>query len=279
MTAFEIRDSGEYSTEYPRLAEALGVHGASPAQDEVEFLTDLTRPNRYAFGMLPPPDTFFAAACTSILNPPVAIEIGTASGFSAAVLAKIMALRREQDGSRLDGILVHTIDYKAQAPDDPTKPVGFGIALIAPELLPHIAVHPLKESSRCHELVPPGELAFAFVDGNHRHPWPLLDVLRVQQVIRDGWILLHDIDLPGLTERARAAGEQIAHFPGAGAQHVFDFWPGEKVSGGNIGAIKTPKRQPSLRGFVEKLRGLPAEVSPASWSKRWRDIDELLQAF
>lgn len=279
MTTFDICDVRRYRSEYRVLAQALGVPSALPAPGEVEFLCELTETRRSSFGMLPVPDILFAAALASILSPQVVIEIGTASGFSAAVLARMIALRRQQADAMPNGTLVHTIDYKAQYCEDPTKPVGFGIELLTPELREHIAVHPLQDSSYCRQLLRFGELLLAFVDGNHRHPWPLLDVLQIQRLMRSGWILMHDIDLPALTERARAAGQRVDYVPSSGAKYVFDFWPGDKISGGNIGAIKTPENPRSLRSFVAKLRQLPPEVSAGSWKKRWRDIDELAKEF
>jgi hypothetical protein len=277
VTTFGICDVDAYRREYPRLARALGVSSTSPAPGEVEFLSEVTAPNGYSFGMLPVPDIFFAAALASILRPQVVVEIGTASGFSAAVLAKMVALRQQQIGATTGGTFVHTIDYKAQYSEDPTKPVGFGIELMTPELRKHVEVHPLQDSSYCRQLLQSGELMFAFVDGNHRHPWPLIDVLQIQGLMRNGWILMHDIDLPA--EGARTAGYRLDYFPSSGAKHVFDFWPGEKISGGNIGAIRIPGTPRSLRGFVEKLRQFPPEVSAGSWNKRWRDIGELAKEF
>jgi hypothetical protein len=100
-------------------------------------------------------------------------------------------------------------------------------------------------------------------------------VLRVEQLMQRGWILMHDVDLPGLIERAVAAGRKVDHVPVYGAKHVFDLWPYEKVRSGNIGAIRIPKNRKSLGAFLARLRELPSEVSPGSWSKRWRAIDAL----
>jgi hypothetical protein len=279
VTTFDIGDVRRYRSEYPVLAQVLGVPGARPAPGEVEFLCELIETRRPSFGMLLAPDILFAAALASILSPQVAIEIGTASGFSAVVLAKMMALRGQQVDAMPNGTLVHTIDSKAQYCEDPTKAVGFCIELLAPELRDQIAVHPSQDSSYCRQLLRSGELMLAFVDGNHRHPWPLLDVLQIQRLMRSGWILMHDIDLPAHAERARAAGQPVDYVPSSGAKYVFDSWPGDKISGGNIGAIKTPEDQRSLRDFVAKLRQLPPEVSAGSWKKRWRDIDELAKEF
>ena len=275
METFNITDADQYCSEYGRLGDALGVAGATLAPGEIEFVREATAPRGFTFGMLTPPDIFFAAAVTSILRPQVAIEIGTASGSSAAIIAKMIALRQTQAGANGSGTIVHTIDNKANYVFDPTKLVGFAIDLMTPELRDRIVVHAQQDSSHCRQLMSGAELTFGFVDGNHRHPWPLFDVLQIQQLIDRGWILLHDIDLPGVIERTIAGGQQVDHQPAYGAKHVFDFWPDEKISAGNIGAIKIPADRRSLDRFVARLRDLPCEVTPGSWKKRWRTIDDV----
>lgn len=275
METFNITDADQYCSEYGRLGKALGIAGATPAPGEVVFVREATEPRSFPFGMLTPPDIFFAAAVTSILRPQVAIEIGTASGSSAAIIAKMIALWQEQAGATSSRPVVHTIDNKTDYVFDSAKPVGFAIDLMTPELRDRIAVHAPQDSSHCCQLLGGNELTFAFVDGNHRHPWPLFDVLQIQQLMKRGWILLHDINLPDLIKRAVAAGQEVVHEPVYGAKYVFDFWPDEKISAGNIGAIKIPADRRSLGRFVTKLRELPYEVRPGSWSKRWRSIDSL----
>ncbi len=276
MTTFELSDIETYRREYSRLATSLGVAEASPAPGEIEFLKHVTTPGRFLFGMLTPSDLLFAGAVASILRPSFMIEIGTASGFSAAVLAKTISLRLEEQGSVVTGPIVHTIDKKTQYPVDPTQPVGFAIDLVSPGLRDLVAVHAPRDSSCCAQLVERGDLTFAFIDGNHQHPWPLLDVVQICRLMRAGWILLHDIDLPGVIARAHAAGQQINYPTGAGAKHVFDYWPSEKISAGNIGAIKICEDRWWLRKWVAKLRELPSQVTAGSATKRWREIDALL---
>ena len=263
MARFEIRDADVYRSEYGRLARALGVATASPAAGEVEFLSEVTTPGRFPFAMMPRPDVFFLGAIASLLRPRLAIEIGTASGFSAAVLAKVIALRWQEIGALPAGVFVHTIDLKEEDRRDVIRPIGYAIDLIAPELHDQIGIHPLQDSSYCRHLVRAGQLNLAFVDGNHQHPWPLSDVLQLRSLMEIGWILLHDIDLPA------------AYVPRLGAKYVFDSWPGEKIGAGNIGAIKIPEDRSSLGAFVGKLRELPSEVSPNGWKRRWCEIDAL----
>jgi methyltransferase family protein len=275
MLTVEMAHIGQYLTEYPRLAAALDKAGAEPAPGEMEFLAEITARDWRGIGMLPPADALFAAAVTSILAPPSAIELGTASGFSSAIIAKIMALREAERGAPGTSPLLHTIDKCADFPPDPTKPIGFAIDLVAPELRERIALHPLHDSSFCEDLPPDRGLRFAFIDGNHRHPWPLVDVLRIQARMSGGWILLHDIDLPATIARAQAEGRAGDLQPVSGAKHVFDFWPDTKLAAGNIGVVRVPSDRSSLGKLIMPLRDFPAEVSAGSWTKRWREIDGL----
>jgi len=276
MQTFDLPNFDRYCRDYRQLGEALGVAGTKPAPGEVDFLRAVTTPCRFDFGMLSPPEIFFAAGVTSILSPRMALEIGTASGFSAAIIAKMMALRLEESESGNGATLVHTIDKNATCSFDHSKPIGFGIELMAPELRKRIALHPRCESSRCGDIVRQGETTLGFVDGNHRHPWPLSDLMQLLQVMESGWILLHDIDLPGMVERARAAGQAVECAPDSGAKLIFEHWPGRKISSGNIGAIEVPLDLDSLGKFVEKLRAVPSEVGPRRALKQWRTVEALM---
>ncbi len=278
MESFHLPNLDRYCGDYGRLARALGVADATPAPGELEFLRVVTTPKRFDFGMLSPSEIFFAAAVTSILRPRLALEIGTASGSSAAIIAKMIALRLAESGREISGPLIHTIDKRADYVFDPTKPIGFAIEEMTPELGHQIALHPRRSSLHCREIVGGAEVTLAFIDGNHRHPWPLSDVLQIQALMKSGWILMHDIDLPGLIASALASGQKVEHAPASGAKHVFDYWPEEKIRSGNIGAIKIPADRGSLGDFVARLRDLPAEVSPGSWTKQWRVIDSLMNS-
>ena len=99
----------------------------------------------------------------------------------------MISLRLEEQGCVVAGPIVHTIDKKTHYPLDTNQPVGFAIDLVSPGLRDLVAVHTLQDSSCCAQLVERRDLTFAFVDGNHQHPWPLLDVLRIHRLCgRDG---------------------------------------------------------------------------------------------
>jgi len=278
MESFQLLSLERYQRDYTSLGEALGVAGAKPAPGELDFLRRVSGPSRFGFGMLEVSEIFFAAGATSILRPRMALEIGTASGSSAAIIGKMIALRLEESGGDDRKPLLHTIDKSATCSFDHSKPIGFGIELITPELGNRIVVHPQCDSSSCGEFVRPGQATLGFIDGNHRHPWPLFDLLQLLQVVENGWILLHDIDLPGTVRRARAAGKAVECDPDSGAELVFRHWPGRKISSGNIGVIEVPPDSDWLGKFVEKLRAVPSEVNPQRALKQWRMIDSLVAA-
>jgi hypothetical protein len=78
-------------------------------------------------------------------------------------------------------------------------------------------------------------LDLIFIDGDHRHPWPLLDVLHLApSARREAWIALHDIALPRLYPEYQIYGPTW----------LFAAWPAEKIAGAgdaqNIGAVRLP---------------------------------------
>ena len=115
-------------------------------------------------------------------------------------MASLMALAEDAPGRATP--LVDTVDVKTHCLFDGTKPVGFFIGEIAPEVAPRVRIHTERDSFAAPELFEPRSLDFAFIDGNHQHPWPLLDALNVTPLVRPGcWILLHDIDHPAVAAR------------------------------------------------------------------------------
>jgi len=189
----EISSLEEFGKKYAVLADVLGLVGKTPPPGELEFLhamvelEDARHP-----GGISAQDYFFLTALVSILAPRRAIEIGTLTGFSAAIIA---AAIYRQHGSR-EEILVETIDLSSQCIVEETEPTGFEIPRLIPDLASTVRVHTRRASDFVRELGAREEFGLAFIDADHRHPWPLLDVLRLAPYVRSaGWIVLHDIQL------------------------------------------------------------------------------------
>ena len=221
----------------------------------LEHLLEYQRNCSGAIGM---GDLLFLHAFVNVLAPQRAVEIGTLSGFSAAVIADAAALHQPAESQ---SILVDTIDLSQQCLTDQTKPAGFEIPRLVPRLSGRIRVHAGQDARYVEQIAGAGELQFVFIDADHQHPRPTLDLIRVSRfVTRGGWIVVHDIELRSLADRMRAAGVEVEHGAPSGAQWLFEAWPFQKISGGNIGALRLPSNLRDLVPFALAMLRIPSEL-------------------
>jgi predicted O-methyltransferase YrrM len=203
-------------------------------------------------------DYFFLTALISILAPRRVIEIGTLTGFSTAIIA---AAINRQHGNDLE-VTVDTIDSHTHCSIDETRRIGFEIPELIPALASTVRVHTGRESDLVRELAAPDEFGLAFIDADHRHPWPLLDVLRLAPYVKKGgWILLHDIQLGTYGKAERDAGNKIEGGTPYGAEWLFDRWPFGKIRSFHIGAIELPQGKHALIPFALNLMKEPFEIT------------------
>jgi len=253
----EFDSPGNYETSYRRLARLLGHSEKVPPPGEIDFLRLIQ--NRGAHpGTIGLHEFLFLTAFASILAPERAIEIGTLAGFSAAVIAA--AIRRQHPDQR--GTLVDTIDRNTHSVVEADKPVGFQIPDIIPNFANAVRVHAPADSGIVRELARRDELHFSFIDADHRHPRPLLDLVRLTPYVRSGgWILFHDIQWGTMGRKTVEAGQTLRWGASYGAEWLFDYWPFRKISGGNIGAIQMPDEKRALIPFALRLMGLQFEIT------------------
>jgi predicted O-methyltransferase YrrM len=236
----------------------------------MEFLRSIQNRGTHP-GTIDLPEFLFLTAFASIIAPQRAIEIGTLAGFSAAGIAA--AVHRRHAGKKIR--FVDTIDRKTRSVIDASKPVGFQIPEIIPHLPDAVRIHAPADSARIRELARRDELEFVFIDGDHQHPRPLLDLLRFAPYMRsDGWILLHDITLGSMGVAAKKRGEVLPYRPAFGAEWLFAAWPFRKISNANIGAIQMPGKKPAIIPMALRLMKLPFEMSISSHRKIQRALDE-----
>ena len=259
-TAAEIdfQDYADYAPKHEKLAIVLGHSGRKPHEDELHLIRGLMirRPPRE--GSLNLADTLFLAAMASILSPSRVIEVGTGTGFSSALIAAIV---RQRAGVQCT-VCVETIDANNHYQRDESVQTGCDIAALIAECAGSVRVHSPRESDFIDQLAKPNELQFGFIDANHKHPCPLLDLLRVARVTQPGgWIALHDVALGTLVAAAERAGKPLP-FPGPfGAEWLFQTWPFGKVKSGNIGAVQLPSRKRDIQRVVKTLMKLPFEIT------------------
>jgi Methyltransferase domain len=269
----EFKNWEQFEIKYRQLAEELGHRGKIPAPGEVEFLHKMVDRDDVRYpGGIGSRDYFFLTCLVSILAPNRVIEIGTLTGFSTAIIA---AAIERQHGPASPPITVETIDAHTHCSIDTTRPIGFEIPDLIPDLVSKIRIHTGRESDVVREIARPGEFGLGFIDADHRHPWPLLDVLRLAPYLEtSGWILLHDIQLGTYGKAEREAGNQTEGGTPYGAEWLFDRWPFRKIRSFHIGAIELPPRPDALVPFALELMRLPFELSGRNATRAGRALYE-----
>jgi predicted O-methyltransferase YrrM len=247
----------DFQSSYSHLAAMLGHPGKAPPPSEMEFLRRIENRQIEYPGKIEMSHCLFLTAFVSILAPRRVVEIGTLGGFSAAIIAA--ALRRqhgEEGAARVD-----TIDNCAKCLIDETRSTGFEIMESFSELASMIRLHIPHDSSIVIDLAERDELEIVFIDADHRHPMPLLDLLRLAPYMKPGgWILLHDTRLGTIGREAGKNGQTFRWATAYGAEWLFDYWPFRKISGRNIGAIQLPNDKSALIPFALCLMSMPFEL-------------------
>ncbi len=124
---------------------------------------------------------------------------------------------------------METIDLRANCSIDEARLTGFEIPELIPDLVSTVRVHTGRESDFAREVGTRDEFGLAFIDADHRHPWPLLDVLRLAPYVpAHGWILLHDIQLGTYGGKMRESGESAEWETPFGVEWLFERWPFRK---------------------------------------------------
>jgi predicted O-methyltransferase YrrM len=255
----EFKSFEQFEIKYRQLAEELGSPGKIPAPGEMDFLHAMVDLDDVRYpGGIGSRDYFFLTALVSILAPRRVIEIGTLTGFSTAIIAAAIYRQHGHDSE----ITVETIDSHTHCSIDKTRPIGFEIPDLIPELASTVRVHTGRESDLVRELAAREGFGLAFIDADHRHPWPLLDVLRLAPHVKNGgWILLHDIQLGTYGKAERDTGKKLEGGTPYGAEWLFDRWPFRKIRSFHIGAIELPQRKDGLIPFALDLMEEPFELT------------------
>jgi predicted O-methyltransferase YrrM len=252
----EFKSLDNFESAYIRLAALLGLAGKTPPPGELEFLRSIANRQIKYPGTIGTSDYFFLTAFVGILAPRHLVEIGTLTGFSAAIIAAALLRQHGKESEPW----VDTIDVRPKCLIDETRPTGFEISESFPEFVSTIRLHIPNDSAVVSKLAKREELEVAFVDGDHRHPLPLLDLLRLAPYVRSGgWIVLHDIQLGTIGRQAIEAGQTLRWGTAYGVEWLFGSWPFVKISGGNIGAVQLPNDKSQLIPFALRLMSIPFE--------------------
>ena len=127
-------------------------------------------------------------------TPRVCVEIGTGSGVSSAIIANALSILQSVHGGNHK---LHSLDAMEFCWYDKDKRVGFFLGEFASELTRFVEFRTKTFASQLKDFLKPVSIEFFFIDANHKHPWPALDLLASLPYLRpDAQIMLHDINLP-----------------------------------------------------------------------------------
>lgn len=192
-------------------------------------------------------DARFLHAVIQREKPALALEIGSASGFSAAIICHALE-SAARAGRGVSDYRVVSYDKECRFYADATKRVGDAAReQLAADLLAHVEFRNPRTAADAADEFPAGSIGFVFIDADHLHPWPALDLFAVCRIVRPGAaIVLHDINLSVL-----APGET-----GRGASHLFHGLTLEKECASpasglpNIGLLRIPNDTSRLAAHI-----------------------------
>lgn len=179
-------------------------------------------------------------------QPTTVIEIGVGSGWSSlCILQALAALPVESE--------LISYDIRSCCAWNELKATGSVVNEVAPHLLPLWSFRPGNSATAAQEN--DGlEAGLAFIDADHAHPWPTLDLLALLAILSPGsWVVLHDI------EKIGPKGE--FH----GAKTLFETWPEADRQRGygeasNIGAVRIPLNPNDSLPHLRRSLTIPWEM-------------------
>lgn len=224
-------------------------------------------------------DACFLYDLITAIRPTRLIEVGTASGGSTATILRALheaAIPLTDDL----GPVVRSYDLHPYCFSDRTRPVGAAVGELVAHLAHGVRLTTGTSLDAARDLAGYGA-QLAFIDAEHRHPWPTIDLLAILPALAPGaWVVLHDIDLPAAAVRYERAHHTTVDWHHAGAQWLFEAWPYETLAGlggaRNIGALAMPDHPTTRARLREQLADAiarPCEIDPPPEAQALLDGD------
>ncbi len=215
--------------------------GLDAEPDFADRVLALHRPAPWASGSIGVFDAMVLRDVVHGLRPSRVLEIGTAAGTSALLLAKAM----EEAGCAADEQpSVHTYDLHPWCYFDRSRAVGSAIDEAGTNIRSRIVRRVGVTAIDAGREFAGADIRMAFVDADHRHPMPAADVLALLPAMAPGgWIVLHDTNLPAEAEHYEQVKGVRVDWKQHGAKWLFDTWPFEKLvppMHKNIGMVQIP---------------------------------------
>lgn len=141
------------------------------------------------------------------------VELGTGSGFTAGLLCHALHVNHRSGNIGPDFDIV-TYDESLTVYYAPKRRVGDAAReQLSPALLRRITFRNPATALNIARDYAADSIEFLFIDANHRHPWPALDLFALLDALRPGaTVVMHDINLPLVNPQ----------FQDWGAKYLFD---------------------------------------------------------
>ncbi|MEZ5421410.1 MAG: class I SAM-dependent methyltransferase, partial [Vicinamibacterales bacterium] len=231
-------------------ARLTGRFGVAVDQSGLEAIY---HPPAWATGYVSGSDAAFLHHMVAAHRPRTVVELGVASGASSAALLYALDQLPGNETRTLYSCDVRTTCYF-----DERYETGQACRQMYPSPRTTWRREFTTDARALRQLLPPGGADLTFIDANHSHPWPLLDLLHLTAVARPGsWVILHDVDLP-----IQHPEHQVY-----GPRWLFQHWPFNKVKGvgpwTSIAAVQLPLDPSQLVPMALALLDQPWEQAPS----------------
>ena len=151
------------------------------------------------YGAISAKEAYFLQEMIGAKKPKRFLELGTASGLSTGFIAEFM--------SRNNGRSLVSIDVAKAFWIDPDKRLGFLARQIYRGNDIDIVFQHGRDSSYVAETHHNDPFDMAFIDADHQHPWPTLDMIAILPALKKlGRIIVHDLALYKRQVRVRSMG-------------------------------------------------------------------------
>src|SRR4029078_1362633 len=162
-----------------RLRNRFGHQGA-----DMQALNALYRPPAWATGYVSGEDAAFLKEMIAAHQPRQVVELGVASGSSsAAILHALDQLPTPENR------VLHSCDVRPTCYFNDAFATGQACTEMSPEPRARWQREFEMDARRLIKTLPPASVDLTFIDANHAHPWPLLDLLHSSAIARPrSWV-------------------------------------------------------------------------------------------
>ncbi len=221
------------------------------AAPDLAAMRAMYAPPAWATGYISGSDADFLVEMVAAQGPRMVVELGVASGASSAVILHALDQLPEPEQR-----LLISCDVTPACYFNADYATGQATREMYPGARAQWQLQTDTDARRLSRQLPPASVDLTFIDANHLHPWPLLDLLHLAAIARPGsWVVLHDIELP----------VQHPEFQVFGPRWLFAAWPFAKVKGigrwTSIGAVQLPRTLSELVPIALSLLERPWESS------------------